>query len=364
VDAPDRMPAMRSGETTGELGLAGRRRWLVQTDAGELHLVDGETELRDLVRRQQVTFRSRLYEVSFASRTVADVLAVARPLPSEPDSEPPVRADTRSLERIRLSEELALLDRPLEDEVEYYDEVPRSRAKAVLGVAAVLALLGGGAYKLLPQHLHLLRSIDVARAPDGDTSATARAAASAPVRTPAPAAVAPPQSTPALPRVEEPQRAAQPTGPDPSETDSAAAAAPSQKVAAEPAVRSVDQTGSRRSYDQLISAADRLLENGRRQHAEELYEKALAARSGGAEALTGLGYCELDRGRASKAVSLFKQALAHHPSHGPALFGLGEAYREQGLRAMAVQSFKRYLAVSPAGRDADVARRQLRQLGS
>jgi regulator of sirC expression with transglutaminase-like and TPR domain len=46
------------------------------------------------------------------------------------------------------------------------------------------------------------------------------------------------------------------------------------------------------------------------------------------------------------------------------LFGLGEAYREQGRQEMALQAFKRYLSVAPTGRDADMARRQIRQLGS
>src|SRR5512143_3405929 len=108
------MAAMTSGETTGALGLAGRRRWLVQIDGRGLRLVESDAELRDLVRHRRVTFHSRLYEVRSTSCTVADVLAVAPLLPSEPESEPPIRADTRSLERIRLSEELAILDRPLE----------------------------------------------------------------------------------------------------------------------------------------------------------------------------------------------------------------------------------------------------------
>lgn len=69
------------------------------------------------------------------------------------ESEPPIRqplfhVDTRSPERIKLSEELAILNRPLEDEIEYYDEVPPSRAKPVFAVVAVLAALGGAGYLL------------------------------------------------------------------------------------------------------------------------------------------------------------------------------------------------------------------------
>jgi hypothetical protein len=72
------------------------------------------------------------------------------------ESEPPIRrphlqVETRSPERVKLSEELAILNRPLEDEVEYYDEAPPSRAKPVFAVVAVLAAIGGAGYLLLAQ---------------------------------------------------------------------------------------------------------------------------------------------------------------------------------------------------------------------
>ena len=72
------------------------------------------------------------------------------------DSEPPIRRphrrlETRSPERVKLSEELAVLNRPLENEVEYYDEVPRGRAKTVLVTVLVLASLGATGYLVLAQ---------------------------------------------------------------------------------------------------------------------------------------------------------------------------------------------------------------------
>ena len=72
---------------------------------------------------------------------------------NEEESEPPIRRphlqmETRSPERVKLSEELAILNRPLEDEVEYYDEVPPSRAKPALAVVAALAALAGAGYLL------------------------------------------------------------------------------------------------------------------------------------------------------------------------------------------------------------------------
>jgi hypothetical protein len=67
-----------------------------------------------------------------------------------PIRQPQFQVETRSPERIKLSEELAVLDRPLEEEIEYYDPVPRSRAKPVVAVVMVLAL-GGAGYSLLAQ---------------------------------------------------------------------------------------------------------------------------------------------------------------------------------------------------------------------
>jgi hypothetical protein len=72
-------------------------------------------------------------------------------------SEPPIRqphiqAETRSPERVKLSEELAILNRPLEGEVEYYDEVPRSRAKPVFAAVMVLAVIGGAGYLFGQRH--------------------------------------------------------------------------------------------------------------------------------------------------------------------------------------------------------------------
>jgi hypothetical protein len=72
------------------------------------------------------------------------------------ESEPPIRqprfqVETRSPERVKLSEELAVLNRPLEDEVEYYDEVPPSRAKPAFAVVMVLVALGGASYFMFAQ---------------------------------------------------------------------------------------------------------------------------------------------------------------------------------------------------------------------
>lgn len=48
----------------------------------------------------------------------------------------------------RFNEELAILDRPLESEIEYYDDDPPSRGPRILGVTAVLVLLVGVGFVL------------------------------------------------------------------------------------------------------------------------------------------------------------------------------------------------------------------------
>jgi predicted Zn finger-like uncharacterized protein len=112
------------------------------------------------------------------------------------------------------------------------------------------------------------------------------------------------------------------------------------------------------TYEKLVTDADRALENGSREKASRLYERALELRPTGPEAMTGLGFVMLDRGKADLAVGYFKRA----GGHAPAVFGLAEAYRALGETAGAVQSYERYLALSPGGADASAARRQLKTL--
>jgi len=335
---------MSSSKSAGTTGLARKRRWLVQVEGGGFRLVEGDARLHDLVRQQQVTLQSQVYEISSGPRAVGDVLEAAQLLPPEPESEPPIRqpqlrAETRSPERVKLSEELALLNRPLEDEVEYYDEVPRGRTKTLFAAAMVVAALGGAGYPFLVQR-H--------RADD----AAAPATTGLPV---APSAASPPAEAGSSTSGE--SREAEPEG-DPPVPPAAAAGKPAAPLGA----TSSPATRSGKPYQELLAEADRLLENGRSHRAEELYREALTDRPGDAAALTGLAYIQLDRGRIPDAVSTFKQALGHDEGYAPALFGLGEAYREQGRRDLAVQAFEAYLARQPSGRDAAAARRQIQQL--
>jgi tetratricopeptide (TPR) repeat protein len=116
------------------------------------------------------------------------------------------------------------------------------------------------------------------------------------------------------------------------------------------------------SYEQLVLAGDKALENGASNRALRLFDRALKLQPDGAEALAGLGYVNLDRHRAEAAISYFRRALTVSP-YAPAMFGLGEAYRALGDKARALDAYQRYLSTSPTGADAPAARRQLKALG-
>ena len=171
----------------GALVKASRRRWLIEIAPGDIHLVGSRTELSHLLRRRPVTGETRVYEVGAGPRALRDIPELARLLPQGEDSEPPIRPrpvpeETRSPERVKLSEELAVLNRPLEGEIEYYD-VPGSRAKRMFAAVMVLAVLGGAGSLLMAQR---------SRGGNETASVTAKAPAAEPAATPAPVAPAAP----------------------------------------------------------------------------------------------------------------------------------------------------------------------------
>lgn len=116
------------------------------------------------------------------------------------------------------------------------------------------------------------------------------------------------------------------------------------------------------SYEQLVARADRLGENGHSREARKLYDRALEAEPGGIEAVTGIGYCEIDSEKYSAAVDQFKRALALRPGYGEALIGLAEAYKLRGDRTEAVKWYQAYLDKLPHGSKAALARNNLQSL--
>jgi hypothetical protein len=182
-----RVAARQDVAMTGAVVRAVRRRWLIEIAPGDLRLVGSAAELGDLLRHGPVTADMQVYEVGAGPRALRNVPELARLLPQIEDSEPPirprpVREETRSPERAKLSEELAVLNRPLEGDIEYYDEVPRSRMKPVLAVVVLAAIACAGYLWLAQRH----------RADDRPAVVPAKMPATEPARAPvAPAAASP-----------------------------------------------------------------------------------------------------------------------------------------------------------------------------
>jgi predicted Zn finger-like uncharacterized protein len=115
-------------------------------------------------------------------------------------------------------------------------------------------------------------------------------------------------------------------------------------------------------YNSLVAQAEKLSEHGRADQARKLYERALAMRPSGVEAITGLGYCDLDKERFLAAVDRFKQALQVAPDYGDALIGLAESYQVRGDRPQAINYYRRYLRAQPNGPKAAMAQKNIRDL--
>lgn len=115
-----------------------------------------------------------------------------------------------------------------------------------------------------------------------------------------------------------------------------------------------------RDYSWYIGQGDSLMDRGNIGQAREYYQAAVEVRPGASEALTGLGYVELERRRYDSAVRYFGQARRNH--YGDAFIGLGEALRRMGRRDEAAQVYEDYLSSRPNGPQANVARRQLEAL--
>ena len=117
------------------------------------------------------------------------------------------------------------------------------------------------------------------------------------------------------------------------------------------------------AYDGLIAKGNKLAENGDCVGAMRTFERALDARPGGVEALTGIGYCYLDRKQYGQALSNFRAALGISSRYNEALIGMAEAYRYQGMAKEAVTYYRRYLEAAPGGPKAAMARRHVQELG-
>ena len=118
----------------------------------------------------------------------------------------------------------------------------------------------------------------------------------------------------------------------------------------------------RATYHRLITEADKHSEHGRTMRAIKLYDRALKAYPEGAEAILGMGFCELDLQRFSAAIRSFKKAMGLRPGYGEAMIGLAEAYKAMGSRRKALDYYRAYVQAHPGGSKASFAKRNIKQL--
>jgi cytochrome c-type biogenesis protein CcmH/NrfG len=93
-----------------------------------------------------------------------------------------------------------------------------------------------------------------------------------------------------------------------------------------------------------------------------MYEQALEARPGHAEALSGMGYIALETGNPAVAASHFQQAT--RAGFAEAFIGLGDSYRRLGRAEDALAAYRGYLDRSPGGPSANIARGQIQSLSA
>jgi predicted Zn finger-like uncharacterized protein len=117
------------------------------------------------------------------------------------------------------------------------------------------------------------------------------------------------------------------------------------------------------NVEAMLTRALRAQENGQAAQAIELFEAVLERQPGNIDAMSGIGYCNLDRGNKGQAISWFRRALGGGGgSFGPAIIGLAETYKAQGQKAEALKWYRRYIEVHPGGRDAALARSNVGRL--
>jgi TPR repeat protein len=379
--------------------------WLIELGPGQWRHIEDATDLGRLISEGQVARDVRVIDLTRVSDRLGQAPAFARffpagaatapapvavpappvsppPAPRAPIPQPtpgPVMADVDAWAGLSADSDLDDLDELT---------LPRPRGPRIVAALAVLTIAGGGFF-LWRQHRQ-----NAGDHPSSPTAAAEPAPAAPPapapaaLKPPAPAPVASPASPTAAPAAAAPTAA--PVAPTPAPAPVAAlparapapvaspapvtspAPAPAPVVAAPrapapapaPAPRSHAKAHAKAdpapAYGQLLAAAQRAFTKGQNAEAAALFAKALARKPNAPEALTGLGFCELDRAQPTKAIGYFQRAARQ--GHTRALFGLGEAYRETGRLSASLTAFRSYRMAAPRGAEAEAAARQIADL--
>jgi len=112
----------------------------------------------------------------------------------------------------------------------------------------------------------------------------------------------------------------------------------------------------------LLSRANEQLQGGSSRRAKQLFQRVLDREPRSSEALTGLGWAELNSGNPAGAKRKFKDALEANPSFGDAYIGLGHAQRQLGKPRKALDAYETYLENFPGGSKSSIAEYQRDEL--
>ena len=220
-----------------------------------------------------------------------------------------------------------------------------------LGLLAVLAAAGGGAYVYLHVLGHAVPGLSATSAAPGPASPTPVAQAPRAPPTPAPVPV--------------PDAGAADAGPiDAGAVDAGLvdAGAVAVDVDAGKSPSAVPVAAKPKSVAQWIAEGARAERTDHAARALEAYAAALALDPGSAEAWSGKGQALIDLQNYSAAEASFSRALKVAPRFSEAEFGLAEAYKYQGKRAAAVNQYKKYIDDHPHDENAAIAKRVLADL--
>jgi Tetratricopeptide repeat len=209
-----------------------------------------------------------------------------------------------------------------------------SRARLLAVIAAVVALLGLGAWFVLGAR----------RAPEAAPAGAAPPVASAPALE---AKVAPASAPPA----------ADPAPSPPAETVPPVVAVPAS-AAAEPPARPRDPEAQ---LKRLLAAGERHYESGSFTAAIEEFSRAVSIRPS-APALVGLARALYDANRSREALAELERAVVLDPRYAPAHLLLGEIHQGDGRTKQARADYERFLALEPDGEQARAVRAILARL--
>lgn len=144
---------------------------------------------------------------------------------------------------------------------------------------------------------------------------------------------------------------------------SATPASAAPRSVASAAAQTVDSKTPRRTpqgFDGLLKAAQDAQENGRVTQARRLLLQALSARPNSAEALSSLGWCDVDEGDFRRAITYFRRALSRSNGYSEARYGLGVALERAGDVEGARRVFAEYLEMHPNGRRRRIVERKVK----